>query len=116
MLADGCCFDGILTKQFFKVEGRGDHGKIALRCARPLRFRAVPVKLDAIAVRVAKIERLADAMVGSAFERNVGENQATKGVGEFGARGIDDGEVIEAGGARAGAEPRWLSHVLRPMW
>ena len=74
-------FDGILAEQFFKVKGRGDHGKLTLRCARPLRFRAVPVKLDTIAVRVAEIERLADAMIGSAFERNVGENQATKGVG-----------------------------------
>ena len=95
-------FDGILAEQFFKVKGRGDHGKLTLRCARPLRFRAVPVKLDTIAVRVAEIERLADAMIGSAFERNVGKNQATKGVGQFSAGGIDNGDVIEAGGAGRG--------------
>ena len=95
-------FDGILVEQCFKVKGRGDHVKLTLRCARPLRFRAVPVKLDTIAVRIAEIERLADAMIGSAFERNVGKNQATKGVGQFSAGGIDNGDVIEAGGAERG--------------
>jgi hypothetical protein len=91
-----------LREQFFEVERFGDYGEIALRGARPFGFGAVPVELDAIAVGVAKIECLADAVIGSAFEPNVGVDQAAKGVGEFGACGIDDREVIEAGGAGRG--------------
>jgi hypothetical protein len=89
----------MLCEQLFEVERLGDHAELALRGAGPFGFRAVPVELDAIAVRVAEIECLADAVIGGTFERDVGTDEAAECVGELGARGIDDGEVIEAGGA-----------------
>ena len=63
---------------------------------------AVPVEFDAVAVRVAEIEGFADAMVGGAIEGDVRGDEAAKCVGEGGASGIEDGEVVEAGGARWG--------------
>jgi hypothetical protein len=92
-----CC-----ARSSSRVERLGDHAELALRGARPFGFGAIPVKLDAVAVGVAKIECLADAVVGGAFEWNVAADKAAEGVGELGARRIHDGEVIEAGGAGRG--------------
>jgi len=46
-----------------------------------------------------EVEGFADAVVGSAVEGDVGGEEAAEGVGQGCARGIEDGEVIEAGGA-----------------
>jgi len=41
-------------------------------------------------------------VVGGALERDSGFDEAAKGVGEIGAGGVKDGEVVEAGGAGRG--------------
>ena len=52
-----------------------------------------------------EVEGFADAVVGGAVERDVGGEEAAEGVGQGCARGIEDGEVVEAGGAGWG----WLA-------
>ncbi len=64
---------------------------------------AVPIELDAIAVRIAEIERLADAMVAGAIERDTGRDQPAERVGQGGAGRIEDRRVVQAGRARARA-------------
>jgi hypothetical protein len=44
--------------------------------------RAIPVKLDPVAVRIGEVERLADAVVGSSLQRYPSLDQATQRVGE----------------------------------
>jgi hypothetical protein len=92
----------VLGKQLLEIERLGDHGQVALRGARPLGLRAVPVELDAVAIGIAEIERLADAVVGGSLKRNVRADKAAERIGQLRARGIDDGEVIETSGARSG--------------
>ena len=60
---------------------------------------AVPVKLDAVAVRIAQIKRLADAVVGRAIERHVRGQQTLQRIGQRGARRIQDRDVVQAGRA-----------------
>lgn len=54
--------------------------------ARPLVLRAFPVEFDAVAVGVAEVEGLADAVIAGAFERNAGVTEAAEGIGEGGRR------------------------------
>ena len=79
-------------------------------------LRTVPVQLDAVAVGVAQVERLAHAVVAGAVERDAGVDQPAQRVGERGAGGVEDREVVEAGRAGRRCEPPALSQVLRPMW
>ena len=73
--------------------------------ARPFRTRPVPVELEAVAIRVAKIQRLADAVIAGAVKRDAGLLEPAKRVGERRAVRIADGEVIEAGRPGGGAWP-----------
>jgi len=61
-----------LPQQIFQIEPLGEHRQRALRRARPLLFRPVPIELDAVLVRVAQIKRLADAVIAGAVEGNSG--------------------------------------------
>ena len=49
---------------------------------RPEVARAVPVELEAVAVGVAQVERLGDAVVAGALERVAGGEQAAQRVGD----------------------------------
>ena len=60
-----------MLEQFIQVERLGDHRELSLPRAWPFGFGAIPVELDAVAVGIAEVERLADAVVGGAFERNI---------------------------------------------
>ncbi len=79
-----------------------DHRELARGGARPLGRGAVPVELDAVAIRVAEVERLADAVVGGAFERDARADETAECVGQLGASGVDDREVVETGGSGTG--------------
>src|SRR5687768_5359627 len=89
-----------VAEEIVEVQRLSDHRQPALRRARPVLAGAIPVQLDAVAIRVAEVERFADAMVAGAFEGDVGGDEALERIGERGAGWIKDREVIEA--SRAG--------------
>src|SRR5580704_11246787 len=91
---------GRFAEEAFEVEAAGVHGEIAFDVVGPEVARAIPVEFDAVVVGVAEIDGFANAVVGGAFEGNFCGEDAAKGGGEFRARGVDDGGVVEAGGAR----------------
>jgi len=61
--------------------------------------RPVAVELDAIPVGVAKVERLADAVVRRTLQLNAGALEPAQGVPEQGAGRIEDRHVIKSGRA-----------------
>ena len=92
-----------IVHQRLEIERVGDHGQLAAahwpRIARP-----VAVDLDAVAVRVAEIQRLADAVVARAAERVAPSGEGCERAAERRAAGHQDGEVVQPGGAlRLGA-------------
>src|SRR5215471_9510173 len=99
-----------LLEQRDQIERRGKHRKLAVRIARPLLARAIPIKLDAVVIRIAQIERFAHAVIGSALERNLGRHQTPQRVGECGAARIEHGQMIEPGAARR----RWIAAAAFP--
>ncbi len=64
---------------------------------KSLFLRAVPVKLHSIAVGVTQVNRLAHAMIGRAVNLNARREQAAQRVGELGAGGIENRQMIQAG-------------------
>ena len=90
--------------------------KPAVRLLRPFLLRPVPIKLDAVVVRVAQIERLGDAVVAGAFERDLGDDQPAQRVGQQPPGRVEDRGMVKAGGAGGGGEPPRLSQVLSPIW
>src|SRR6185503_13227562 len=88
------------AQQRLQIQPPREHCELTVGGARPLRLRPVPVQLDAVLVGIAKVERLADAMVRGAVERNAGLQHSSKRVGELRSRRIENRRVIETGGAR----------------
>ena len=84
------------------VEGSTEHCEVTGGVFRPLAFEAIPVELYAVVVGVVEVEGFADAVVGGAVKSNVGRQESAKCIRERGARGIENGEVIETGGAGRG--------------
>ncbi len=80
----------------------GEHLEVALCVAGPFSLWTVPVEFDAVVVGVAEIEGLADAVVGGALELDSGSDEPAQGVGEFGARRIENSHMIKAGRAVGG--------------
>ena len=74
--------------QAIEIQRTCDHGEPAVRGARPLFGRAVPVKFDAVAIRVAEIKCLAHAVIRGAFERNARAAEAEKRIRQIGACGV----------------------------
>jgi len=46
-----------------------------------------------------EVEGFADTVVGGSVEGDIGRKKAAEGVGQGGARRIEDGQVVEASGA-----------------
>ena len=67
--------------------------------------RTVAIKLDAVLVRIAQIERFAHAMIARPVERNFRLDHAPQGIREEPTGRIQDRGVIEAGGAGRGRLP-----------
>jgi len=74
------------------------HHQLAV-LARPLGRVAVGVQLDAVAIRVVQVDRLAYPMVGGAVDGDAVVEQPSERPRQFAAVGVEDGEVVEAGGA-----------------
>ena len=62
--------------------------------------RAITVDLDAVSLRVAEVERLADQVVGRAAQPPPGADQAVQGPGQVEAAGHEDREVEQPGAPR----------------
>src|SRR5215211_926791 len=92
----------LLLQQIAEIEPPREHCELAVPRARPLRQRAIPVELDAVVVGIAEVKRLADPMVGGAFEWNFCIDQSTQRVTQSRARWIENRQMIEAGGAGRG--------------
>jgi len=60
----------------------------------------IPIKLDPVVIGIAQIKRFAHAVIGGALERTVGGNHTPQRVGDRGAGRIEQGEMIQPGGAR----------------
>src|SRR5213075_799370 len=58
-------------------------------------------------VRIAQVKRFAHAMIARAIEGNVCSGQSSQGVGERGARRIENREVIEPRAIRRRRRPRF---------
>ncbi len=86
-------------QQLLQVQPLGKHRQRPVRLARPFRFGPVPIQLDAVLVGIAQIQRLADAVIAGAVERNAGLDQAMQRIRQRGARRIQDRGVKQAGGA-----------------
>ena len=88
-----------LPKQPLHIQPLRKHRQLPIGSAGPLFLRAIPVEFDAVLIRITQIECFADAMIGGTIERDVGMLQTPEGIGEAGTGGVEDGQVIEAGGA-----------------
>src|SRR4051812_21076029 len=70
-----------------QVERDADH-RDAVTVSRPLLARPVAVELDAVAVEVAQVDRLADAVIARALDRHAGLEHAAQRHGERLAVGV----------------------------
>ena len=82
----------------------GAHGELSILCMGPLFLGPIPVKLDAVAVRITQVNRLADPLVRRPFERDASAQNPSQGICELGPRRIKDGEMIQP--CRAGRRRR----------
>src|SRR6266536_1030768 len=96
-----------LGQQGLEVEGVGGHPQLAVGPARPLLPGAVAVELDAVAVGVVEVDRLAHPVVGGARDARARLEDPAQGVGQAPAVGIEDGVVVKPGaaGGRRGSVP-----------
>src|SRR5215210_4888565 len=105
------CLGGVrvveLVEQALDVERPGDHRETTVLVAGPLISRPVGCQLDAVAVGVAQVERLGDAVVGGAVYGVFGVQEPAEGLREVPTLGIQNGEVEESGGI-----PRGWGRVL----
>ncbi len=73
------CLGHSLIQQRLQIKSPCIHRQPAILRARPLFFRAVPGQFHPVPIGIAKVDRLADAMIGGALERYLGGQNAVKG-------------------------------------
>src|SRR5215207_9559477 len=93
---------GWLLQQAVEIEPLREHGQLAVRGARPLLVRFIPIEFHAVLVGVAQVKRLAHAMVRGAVEGYARRNQPAQRIGERGAGRVVNGCVVEPRRARRG--------------
>jgi len=76
-----------------------EYGQIAVRAARPLLLRFVPIKLHPVSVRGAEIDGFTDTVIRRSFERNIGFKQSSERGCQFRPRRIQDGDMVQPGRA-----------------
>src|SRR5579859_4527957 len=74
-----------------QVEGSRAYGEVPVLVPRPLLSRAVAVELDPVSVGIVEVQRLADAVVGGAVQRNPGVDEPPQRIAEGRPVGIADG-------------------------
>ncbi len=85
-----------LCQQGLQIERSRDHRQFSVFPSRPLFFGQIPIQFHAIVVRVAKIKRVAYAMVGRALQGNASMQHTPQGVCKFGPSGIENRQMIQA--------------------
>ena len=98
-----------LPQQILEIQPLREHRQRAVRRARPLLLRPVPVQLDAVLVGIAQIKRLADAVVAGAVELDARRDHAMQRVGQCRPRRIEDRGVEQARSCPAAADGRLCS-------
>src|SRR2546427_8014 len=106
-----------LSEQRLKVERPRVHPDAAVRATRPFVFRPIAVQLDAVAVGITEVDRLAHTVIRRAFQRNPVIEHSTHGSGKGGTVGKEDCEMIEScrsrrRARRASAGPRVQTDVM----
>src|SRR4029077_18589810 len=78
------------------IERRAEHrNALAVLRAGPLFARAVPVQLDPVPIRVTEVDRLADAVIGRATDRDARLDEALQSVAERRPVRIPDRDVVQ---------------------
>jgi hypothetical protein len=72
------------------IEPAREHGKAAVGIARPFLRPSIPIKFDAVLVRIAQVQGLADAVIAGAIEENVCAPHPVQRIGKRGACWIED--------------------------
>jgi hypothetical protein len=98
-----------------EVDGIVDHGERARGVARPVVFGPVAVDLDAVAIRVAEIDRLGHAVVGRAVDRDACGDDLRQCAGQRGPVGIEKATWNRPVVPGAGGCPPRLCQVFRPI-
>src|SRR3982074_2593365 len=73
-----CC----LAQERVEIEWVRGHRDGTVGVSRPLLFRPIAIKLEAVVIRIAKIKRFTHAMVARAVEGDLGGEQSAKCVPE----------------------------------
>src|SRR4051794_3373700 len=105
-----------LAQHSVEVERKSVHLEDAI-ADRPLIAWAVAVELDPVALGVARVERLADQMVGGSAQSPARVGHPLQGASEVGTARHEDRQVKEtAGAARAGRRVRVAGQLYdRPV-
>src|SRR5207244_11605890 len=96
-----CC----LAQERVEIEWVRGHRDGTVGVPRPLFFRTITIKLEAVVIRIVEIKRFTDAMVARAVERNLGGEQPAKCLPQRCAIGIENCQVKPTGRARRRRRP-----------
>ncbi len=81
----------------------------------PCFARLVPIKFEAILIRIAQIQGLTDSVVARTGQLDAGRHDAVQRICQSGARRIEDRGVEKTGGARRRRRTAFAFQVLSPM-
>jgi hypothetical protein len=101
-------------QQRVHIQRMREHPNAPVRRARPLLSRSIPVEFHPVAVWITKVNRLAHAVVGSAFEPNPRFHDATQRICEERARRIHNRDVIQPRRARRRRRPALTLPRVQP--
>src|SRR6266550_7607326 len=88
---------GRLAEQLVKSELPREHVQPPVWGAWPSLFWLVPRQFHAVQIRIAQVQRFADAMIRRSLQFDTGHDDATERVRERRARGIENRGVVQAG-------------------
>ena len=114
----GPCFSLIgrnLSQQLPGVKRARYHVEPTVLCKRPISFRSIPRKLDAVSIRITQIKRLAHPVVTRSFKRNASIDQATKAFASALRVGYRIAKWYRPVVPNSGGDPSLLSQVFKPM-
>src|SRR4051812_24723156 len=81
------------AQQIVQIEWHREHRLFTVRSARPRFAGPVPVKLDAVLVGIAQINRFADAVIAGPLKGNVCRGQSSQGISQGGAGWVKNSEM-----------------------
>lgn len=100
----------VFGQQGLQVKRARKHCQHAASVTRPLFLRSIPVQLDSVAIGVAKVEGLADAMIRRTLQLDARLDQPPQSIGQRRPSGVENGNVVEPRRSRW----RWRSALTLP--